>query len=243
MEYNESAIIKNKNTAIKDLENYLNECILSDKKHQKKANLISYWLKDYTKYLSEEESFDSSTLKHYSRGDVIKANLGFNVGNEEGGLHYCIVLDKINSRKYSTLTVIPLSSIKPNKKISNTSVLLGDELFKKLSQKCINLIHENGQRAIEIQKKLEDFYNKQIPFKPNPGDFETMQYANLAFKIGEEVKQMKSGSVALVNQITTISKQRIYEPKNDLNILSGIKISPENLDLIDKKIKELFLKN
>ena len=78
----------------------------------KKANLISYWLKDYIRYIANEETFSSEKLKKYNRGDVIKVNLGFNIGNEEGGLHYCVILDIINAKKYSTLTVVPLTSQK-----------------------------------------------------------------------------------------------------------------------------------
>lgn len=35
---------------------------------------------------------------------------------------------------------------------------------------------------------------------------------------------MKFESVAIINQIRVISKQRIYDPKTDLDILSGIKL-------------------
>ena len=53
---------------------------------------------------------------------------------------------------------------------------------------------------------------------------------------------MKKGSIALVSQITTISKPRIYDPKNSSDILSNLRVSNHTLDLIDSKIKELFLK-
>lgn len=53
---------------------------------------------------------------------------------------------------------------------------------------------------------------------------------------------MKQGSIALINQITTISKQRIYNPKTNYDILSGIKLSPNNLDKINDKIVELYIK-
>ena len=33
-------------------------------------------------------------------------------------------------------------------------------------------------------------------------------------KIEKEIAQMKEGSIALINQITTVSKIRIYDPKN-----------------------------
>ena len=60
-------------------------------------------------------------------------------------------------------------------------------------------------------------------------------------KITSELSQMKKGTIALVNQITTISKQRIYNPKKDIDILSGIKISDEKMALIDNKIKKIYV--
>lgn len=53
---------------------------------------------------------------------------------------------------------------------------------------------------------------------------------------------MKKGSIALVSQITTISKQRIYNPKTSSDILANLRVSDNTLDLIDSKIKELFIK-
>lgn len=53
---------------------------------------------------------------------------------------------------------------------------------------------------------------------------------------------MKKGSIALVNQITTISKQRIYYPKSSKDLLAGVRLSNSSLDLLDKKINELFTK-
>ena len=63
----------------------------------------------------------------------------------------------------------------------------------------------------------------------------------LILKIDEELSQMKKGTIVLVNQITTISKQRIYNPKRDFDILSGIKLSDEKMDLIDEKIHKLYI--
>ncbi len=55
-----------------------------------------------------------------------------------------------------------------------------------------------------------------------------------------EVQKMKKGSIALTNQITTISKIRIYDPKTDHDVLSGVKLSNEKLDLIDNEIRTRF---
>lgn len=60
-------------------------------------------------------------------------------------------------------------------------------------------------------------------------------------KIGAEISDMKEGSIALVNQITTISKMRIYDPRNLNGVLSGISLSEESMEKINQKVKELFV--
>lgn len=249
----ENKIIQNKNEAMSELNRYLDACLLSDKKHIKKANLLSYWLKDYIKYIEQEETFNPSILKEYSRGDVIKVNLGFNIGNEEGGLHYCVVLDKKNAKSYSTLTVVPLSSLKPTSKPNKTSVFLGNDIF-------MNLLDKNDKIIKAVEKRIEHCKAEISKLQQLPSNTEEEQIIKnykrsqiqiilkdndeklkLAEKINSELHQMKSGSIALINQITTISKQRIYNPKKDFDILSDIKIPDEKMNLIDQKIKKLFL--
>lgn len=53
---------------------------------------------------------------------------------------------------------------------------------------------------------------------------------------------MKKGSIALLNQITTISKQRIYYPKKSKDLLAGVHLSNSSLDLLDQKMIQLFTK-
>ena len=248
-------VIKNKNEAIKILNNYLDTCISTDTKHLKKANLISYWLKDYIRYIENEETFFCDKLKKYNRGDIIKVNLGFNIGNEEGGLHYCVVLDVINAKKYSTLTVVPLTSQKTNKTIPNSAILLGTEIYDNLSIKNKNL----KENAIKKSKEYADEL-KIISALPESNEDEKIiknvklnnisekmkllkNDIDLIDKVEKEISQMKNGSIALINQITTISKQRIYNPKSDVDVLAGIRLSNNSLDLIDEKIKKLFIKN
>lgn len=196
----------------------------------KKANLLSYWFEDFTKYNLAEETFNPKLLKKYKRGSIIKANLGFNVGNEEGGLHYCIVIDKSNALSSGTLTVIPLTSIKENKKYNSTNLNLGDEIYLNLKKICDNM-------SQKLSKEHEDIW--KLPAKK-------VEQFNLDFKyiknVEKEISKMKKGSIALVSQITTISKQRIYDPKTSSDILANLRVSNNTLDLIDSKIKELFIK-
>ena len=192
-------------------------------------------------------------MKEYSRGDIVKINLGFNVGNEEGGLHYCVVLDKKNAKSYSTLTIVPLSSVKNTTKTNKTSVFLGEEIYNSLVDKCNDLI-KKGQNEIQIIKQEiqelkvfpentdEEKIIKEYRINAlNEKLISNQENLELIFKINEELSQMKRGTIALVNQITTISKQRIYNPKTDLDILSGIKLSDEKMALIDNKIKKLYI--
>ena len=60
-------------------------------------------------------------------------------------------------------------------------------------------------------------------------------------KISNEILKMKTGSIALVNQITTISKIRIYNPLHSNDVLGNVKVSNEILDAIDDKIRELYI--
>ena len=60
-------------------------------------------------------------------------------------------------------------------------------------------------------------------------------------KIGLEISRMKEGSIALVNQITTVSKMRIFDPRNLRGVLAGISLSEENMEKINNKVKDLYV--
>lgn len=220
--------VTHKQIALNQLDSLLTYHI--DNNNFKKANLLSYWFEDFAKYNLAEETFNPKLLKKYKRGSIIKANLGFNVGNEEGGLHYCIVLDKNNALSSGTLTVIPLTSIKENKKYSSSTLNLGNEIYLNLKKICDTMSQKLSQEYQNIwelsAEKVEQF---NIDFK----------YIK---KVEKEISKMKKGSIALVSQITTISKQRIFDPKTSSDILANLRVSDNTLDLIDLKIKELFLK-
>ena len=108
---------KHKKDALNKMEKYLDSLIDdSDPKANGKADKLSYWLEDWTKFLDFESSFSPSSLRRYKRGEIIKAHLGYNVGSEEGGLHYCVVVEKNNSKNSPVLTVVPLTSLKKKKR-------------------------------------------------------------------------------------------------------------------------------
>ncbi len=196
----------------------------------KKSNLLAYWIKDFAQYHDEEKTFSPASLKHFKRGDVVKVNLGFNIGKELGGLHYCVVINSNDNANSGTLNVIPLSSIKENKIYNSTTCVdLGDELYSLLIKKY------NAQMSI-TQSEFNNLQNIE-----NMSTDEVLKLSkkiNYLKKLQAELLKMKHGSIAYIHQITTISKQRIFKTP----ILSGIKISCGSLDKLDKKIIELFTK-
>lgn len=277
-DFTKENVIQNKKEAIKSLNRIL-ESLINDKseRHLKKANLISYWIKDYTRMISFEEKFNPTKNIAYKRGNIVKLNFGFNIGAEYGGLHYGIVLDKKNDHNSPVVTVIPLTSIKASKEIHPNSVELGNDIYRLLKIKydtiskslkeeqeeieyelalfntLVNLTtqttnelekYEQGseefiKKLIDARKYLDASYKiQEIWEEKEKHNKEQLEYLD---KIGLEISHMKEGSIALVNQITTVSKMRIFDPRNLKGVLAGISLSEENLKKINKKIKDLYV--
>lgn len=226
--------IELKNNAVLHKDNSLNRLDLSFLKHielseYKKSDLLAYWIHDFAECHDEEKTFNVAKSGIYSRGDVIKVNLGFNIGNELGGLHYCIVLNKYDNTRNGTLNVIPLTSRKDNKKYDSSSVNFGKELYNIFQYK----IEKEKQKLQEILSELEKI--EDVPVNIQNIIEKEQKYIE---KMEREVFKMQKDSIALVNQITTISKQRIFKD----TVRRNVKISNESLDLIDKQIIKFFTK-
>ncbi len=227
---------EHRSSSIKILSDYLEDLIDSDDKVQKgKADKLSYWLKDWTRFLNFESQFTPMSLRRYKRGEIVKVHLGFNVGSEEGGLHYAVVLDKNNAKSSPVITIVPLTSAKPGKELGTGRVFLGNELFTSLNAKLSathkHLVDETNLLSSLVQTcPPEDLAELEKRLKKSQREIDML------FRTKKEISRMKQGSVALVSQITTVSKIRIYDPRTDFDVLSNIKLSNEKLDLIDKEI-------
>ncbi len=161
---------------------------------EKPGYILISWLGRWSKYLKAENTFDCSHMKSYSRGEIIRVDLGFRGRNEEGGEHYAVVMDVSNNPKNPTLMALPLSSLKPGKSVNRNDVDLGPKLIKDINP-------VNGE--------------------------------NLA----------KEGtSIALISQLTCISKQKILRPCNTSEAVLG-KVSPAQMRVIERKIAKRFLKS
>lgn len=236
-----------RDSALDDLKKYM------DSMGPDKGTKLAYWLKDYVRFLSQEATFRSNKLIHYKRGSIVKVHLGYRVGSEEGGLHYAIVMDRNNSIHSPTMTVIPLTSIKPGvdlSKLPEHKVSIGSEVYSLLTAN-LNAEIKSAKQQLSNVKELA----AKLKEEPNDANVaaasglmealedelkslkKRLEYCN---RMKAEVDHMKIGSIALVGQITTISKIRIYDPKYKNDALSKIRVSSDTLDILDQRVQELY---
>ena len=241
--------MQHKQKALDHFNSYMDGLISSDdSRMQGKADKLSYWMDDWTNFLEFEPTFSPASLRRYKRGEIIKVHLGFNIGSEEGGLHYAVVLDKNNSVNSPVVTVVPLTSPKPHvdvSKLHKGSVFLGNELFTSLSAKVTALQRISDADRKRLHAMVGDF--QHVMSAPDSEIDEALERLELLGKkctllerMKKEITKMKTGSIDLVGQIRTISKIRIYDPKTNFDVLSNVKLSNEKLDLIDHEIIALY---
>lgn len=145
-----------------------------------------------------------------------------------------------------------------NKPLHRSKVLLGDTIFFQLNEKLAKQETVVNQRLKEILAEidsLKEYANSStddelLENKVQIAErlrklYESVEYQKKLretnIKIKKEILKMKKGSIALVGQITTVSKIRIYNPLHPIDVLSNIKVSPALLDLIDDKIREMYI--
>ena len=253
--YTKSDAILEKKKAFKQLNSLLEHLIsIADNESYKKAINIEKWLSTYSEYISFESRFDPRRILSYKRGDVIKVNFGFRVGSELGGVHYAVVIDNHSKHSSDSITVVPLGSDKGKDNVCD--VKLGDELYKKVQLKYKTLspkVQSNKQllNVLESVVDNEDSESLETSYENLSRDELVKVKETLKSNLENDEKslsmlvkerdRMKSGSIAKVGQITTISKIRIIDPKKTLDVLSGIRLSEDAMSAINTKIQELFL--
>jgi mRNA-degrading endonuclease toxin of MazEF toxin-antitoxin module len=94
----------------------------------KQQHIISEWMTTWGQYLAFEKSFEPQRLIYYKRGDVVLAHLGYNVGSEQGGIRYAVVVENKNNKTDGVVVVVPISSLEDGRAIEDlhrTEVFLG----------------------------------------------------------------------------------------------------------------------
>lgn len=224
------------NTMLKDLAN--------NSDTYKKSALLYYWLRDYQRLLKNEDHYDPQFSPDLYRGSIVSVNLGFNVGSEQGGLHYGIVLYDTPKRSPVT-TIVPLISMKPGKDYTKreSDVVLGPELFYQILGKYQAMktsIPNEIKMLNEIIKNSPPGSTEQLIPQIQTKIYDLEKRAQLLTKTYTKITHLKIGSVALINQITTISKSRILDPTNKYDILYGLKLPAQSLDILSREMKKFY---
>ena len=161
---------------------------------------------------------------------MVKADLGYNVGSEEGGMHYGVVLDNNNDKSSKVVTIVTLRSLKEGESPLDIDgkfeVYLGCALLKTK----INYVKH------EISK-----YKARIA----AGTAESPDFVINCSKVRKyerELRNLEGGTVAVASQVRTISKMRICEPTKSYHSLTGFQLPPEKMVQIEELICRLFLK-
>lgn len=211
--------------------NNYTQTLINDPLTYKRAALLYYWLNQYFGYVKGEPTFNPKYRPALLRGNIIKVNFGFNLGNEFGGLHYAVVMNN-SSAQNGVVTVIPLRSLKTTEDPENlrgNDVFLSDELYNLLRGK-LNGLHSALSNQLQELLSCKEKSTSQLKIK------EIKEKLTLISKTQNEISSLKLGSVAITNQITTISKIRIEDPKNNLGILFGLRLSREKMQLIKAEL-------
>ena len=129
---------------------------------------------------------------------------------------YIIVLNKKDNPKNGVLNIVPLTSKKENKRYPKSCVNLGNELYNILNQN----IEKENLRLNRLLIKLDDL--EEIPKSIQESISKEMKYID---RLSKSINQYKKESIVLINQITTISKQRIFYDV----VLKNVRLSNESL--------------
>lgn len=239
--------------AIKGVQDFFQTLIITPSdKNYKKASLISYWIKDYIRFLKKEETFDPKTLLKYKRGSIIQAEFGFRLGNELGGRHYAVVIDNKNAMSSGIVTVVPLTSLKSNYSVKKNTFILSKGIYKLCEEKVDAEIQqmkaETNAIGEESKQKLLDFTDGKISLEEYK-KYETdknkkIKKLNVQIALSSRniklLDKLKLGTVVDAGQVITISKLRIINPCKKTDSLTGIKLIEADLHTLNSYLKKLY---
>ncbi len=203
--------------------------LISDDIRNSKFEHIDTWvLKTSIQFKKENKSSSIFKYPRFDYGTIIKADFGINLGSELSGPHFAITLDKFDSTKNPVITVLPLSS--QNKKYYlPLSDLITDEFIKRLQNYLTKLLNETDVTT----------ENSSIIVSPNYAKLGEINLLNNMFKY---YSNYAKSSYACINQITTISKDKILSPKNQFDIIGRAKCSSKTMKIISSEIAKKFMK-
>lgn len=195
---------------------------IADNVNNTKFEHIDSWLyRTSLQFKKENNQKDQITYPRFDYGTIIKVDFGVNIGSELSNPHFAIVLEKFDSTRSDSITILPLSS-QPNKRNLPLSDLIIEEFTKRLlkyTEELKNELKEIAKSDNIIEKASEK--QKEIKIVQKMIDY----YSNYA-----------KNSYACLNQITTISKKKIIHPKNKFDIIGRAKCNSKTMKIISKEI-------
>lgn len=241
-EKNKEEFKAKKSKVLNKLEDYIDDEIERD---YKRSYLITSWLDEYRQFLKQELTFQPQYRPVYKQGAVVLVNLGFNIGSEEGGMHYCIVLNKKDTKDNPILTVVPLSSVKKNKKRYPTDVDLDTEIYDLVFTKAKTTRNRVKETLDILQETLEDIDSSNadgINIESIEKNIKSAENdIDLTERCIQKIQNLKSGSYAICNQITTVSKVRVKDPIKPNSVMHDIIVSDAILNDIYNKITKYYM--
>ena len=196
-------------------------------------------------FLDESKNNLRKKYYYYKRGSIIWVNFGVNLGSEFSNPHFAVVLDKHDSPRKRTLTVLPITS-----KAQNDRFSLGDEIFEQTIVLLKSHVTSLEQRLYDNIKITESRrLSGTLSSANNPNEIDPA-IQKLNDKMTSDIKQLKEvvdrytrynkKSYVRLSDITTISKLRIYR-LNKFDPSGKIRLSKQQMALLSQKLAKLYL--
>lgn len=208
------------------------KAISNDVVNQKFDYLDTWLRKTSIKFKKENVNTENKIYPRFAYGTITKIDFGINEGSELSGPHFAITIDKYDSTKNSVITVIPLTSHYKKFNLPLNDLII-DEITKRLKKnmnqiekdlKGLKEMIENDINVDNVKKQLSKKSNQLKSIK------EMMDYySNYA-----------NNSYACINQITTVSKSKVFRPKNEFDILGRAKCSSKTMRFISGEMMKKF---
>lgn len=114
--------------------------------YEQKFRYLPFWLSE-SSYIFKKEANNqlNKPYPYFKRGAVIRVNFGVNEGSEFSNIHFAVVLDKRDSPRKRTLTVVPLTSKNGTNRFS-----LGKEIFNQ----TLSFLNKQFDSMKLMQKEL-----------------------------------------------------------------------------------------
>ena len=211
-------------------------------------------MENYTTQLERDVLGERRRNSVFPQGTLVYVDFGINYGSEFSSYHYAITLNKNDSKRDNTITVVPLTSKEGKQNIKLTAgisrglasltldyleeqIKLNDNNMKKI-ESDLNKLEErekNGEPFTEDLRQLKIFYQKVL--------LERNIVENAKDRVKKYIKDFDKETYIKIDAITTIDKNKIFKRKDNLDPLTKIRVTDDTLKIIEDGIKNLFFKN